>query len=301
METVNLTISGMHCASCARLIEKSIKKINGVSKINVNFAAEKAFIVFDEKIVGKDVFIRAIAKAGYSAAEEDKEKDSKKKEAAVSTVFRKFIFSFAISLPMLYFMLFDFFDQLPGKSQLFPYIGIISLLLTLPIQFVIGAGFYKGMWSGIKMKTFNMDSLIAIGTSTAFIYSLVNMAVYFSKTGSLIGINGSKVPDLYFETAAFLITFVLLGKWLEARTKSRASDAIKKLMGLQPKTARVIRMNQAQDIPISEVVQGDTVLARPGEKIPTDGKITKGSSFVDESMITGESMPVGKNVGDNVT
>ena len=134
-----------------------------------------------------------------------------------------------------------------------PFMGIISLILVTPIQFVIGAGFYKGMWSSLRMKTFNMDSLIAIGTSTAYIYSLVNFINYVVANGTVLGVGG-KIPELYFETAAFLITFVILGKWLEIKTKGRTGDAIKKLMGLQAKTARIIRQGTSIDIPISEVI-----------------------------------------------
>jgi len=145
-----------------------------------------------------------------------------------------------------------------------------------------------------------MDSLIAIGTSTAYIYSLVLFLNYVIGNGSLIGLNNEKIPDLYFETAAFLITFVILGKWLEAKTKGRTSESIKKLMGLQPKTARIIKNNITVDVPIEQVLIGDIIVVRPGEKIPVDGEIIKGHSSVDESMITGESIPVEKNIGDNV-
>ncbi len=145
-----------------------------------------------------------------------------------------------------------------------------------------------------------MDSLIAIGTSTAYLYSLAYFLIYVANNGSLIGLEGMKIPQLYFETAAFLITFVILGKWLEARAKNKTSDAIKKLMGLQAKTARVIRDGVTSDIPVDEVVKGDIVMVRPGEKVPVDGKIIKGMSAVDESMITGESLPVEKQIGDTV-
>src|SRR3990167_5216053 len=132
---------------------------------------------------------------------------------------------------MLYFMLLDFLKNAPGAELISPYIGVFSLLLTMPIQFIIGAGFYKGMWSSLRMKTFNMDSLIAIGTSTAFFYSLGQFINYIISKGSVIGVNGEKIPELYFETTAFLITFVILGKWLEAKAKGRTSEAIKKLIG----------------------------------------------------------------------
>jgi Cu+-exporting ATPase len=201
---------------------------------------------------------------------------------------------------MIYFMLFDFFSWIPGRAVLLPFVGIISLILTTPVQFIIGRGFYKGAWAALRMKTFNMDSLIAIGTSVAYFYSLVNYAVYYLDTKSLIGIGGEKIPELYFETAAFLITFVILGKWLEAQAKGRTSDAIKKLMGLQAKTARVLRNGQTLDVSIDQVIQNDIIMVRPGEKVPVDGVIVKGSSAVDESMITGESIPVEKQVNDTV-
>jgi P-type Cu+ transporter len=302
IKRINLSLFGMHCASCASLIELSLKGVSGVKQANVNFAAEKAMVVFDEDNVQIDSLIEAVAQAGYRAEEvnpKDTEYERRKREKEISHYFNKFVFSFLLSIPMLYFMLLDFFE-IPGKASFLPYIGVYSLLFTLPIQFIIGAGFYKGMWSALKMKTFNMDSLIAIGTSTAFFYSLINFILYFAQTGSFIGLNGQKIPELYFETAAFLITFVILGKWLEIRTKGKTSDAIKKLMGLQAKTARVIRSGVTSDISVEEVIHGDIVIVRPGEKIPVDGKIVRGSSAVDESMITGESIPAEKNAGDMV-
>lgn len=300
-QRLNLSLFGMHCSSCANIIERSLKKVPGVKQANVNFAAEKASVIFDESQANSKDLIAAVGKAGYKAElidAKDADYERRKRETEINSYYKKFWWSFSLSLPMLYFMLLDFF-AIPGKAAVLPFVGIISLIFTLPIQFIIGAGFYKGMWSSLKMKTFNMDSLIAIGTSTAFLYSLVNYILYITKTGSLIGLSG-KIPELYFETAAFLITFVILGKWLEIRTKGKTGDAIKKLMGLQAKTARVIRNGKTQDIQIDEVVHGDIVIVRPGEKIPVDGKITKGSSAVDESMITGESIPVEKKVGDNV-
>jgi P-type Cu+ transporter len=300
---VSLSLFGMHCASCAAIIERSLKKTSGVIQANVNFGAEKAAVVFDDKKTDVKTLLSIISMAGYRGEEidaKDSEYEAKKREKEISNYFSKFIFSLVLSLPMFYFMLLDFIKNLPGATSLAPYIGVFSLLLTLPIQFIVGAGYYKGGWSALKMKTFNMDSLIAIGTSTAFFYSLVNFVNYAIENNSLIGLGGAKIPDLYFETAAFLITFVTLGKWLEMRTKGKTSDAIKKLMGLQAKTARVIRSGATADVPIDEVVHGDIVIVRPGEKIPVDGKIVKGSSAVDESMLTGESLPVEKQIGDMV-
>ncbi|MFA6171412.1 MAG: heavy metal translocating P-type ATPase [Patescibacteria group bacterium] len=297
---LKLNISGMHCASCAAIIERSVKKLPGVKNASVNLASEKATVIYEEDEIKTGAIIKVIEKAGYGAIAGLSEKDeAKRKEKELKTQTNKFLISLILSLPLVYFMLNGFFPTLPGRA-LIPYHGLISLLLTIPIQFYIGLGFYKGAWSSLKMKTFNMDSLIAIGTSTAFFYSLANLLIYASRTGSIIGQNGEMVPDLYFETAAFLITFVVLGKLLEARTKGRTSDAIKKLMGLRAKTARVVRGNQTMDLAIDEVKKGDIIIVRPGEAIPIDGQIVKGASSIDESMLTGESIPVEKSLGDNV-
>lgn len=304
-QTQRYAIHGMHCASCASLVELSIKKIPGVKEARVNYANEKAQVIADGSLKSEAV-IEAVKKAGYHAQELGD--DLKQIEAQSAhhhhheekNQLRKFALSLVLSLPMAYFMVFDFVPNFFGAKVLLPYVGLISLVLTTPIQFIIGQSFYKGMWSALRMKTFNMDSLIAIGTSVAYFYSLVNFIYYFWQTGSLIGLNGAKIPELYFETAAFLITFVILGKLLEAKAKSQTSGAIKKLMGLQAKTARVVRGNQTLDIPIEEVKIGEVILVRPGEKIPVDGRVSQGASTVDESMLTGESLPVAKKIGDGV-
>jgi len=302
-EKISLKIEGMDCASCANLIEHSLRGTTGVTTANVNFATEKANIVYDQQITDPQKLIKTIKDTGYGADlanTGDPEEEKKQREKEIKKYWKRFWWSFGLSLPMLYFMLLDFFVFLPGRTFILPFIGIVSLILTIPVQFIIGIGFYRGMWSGLKMKTFNMDSLIAIGTSTAFIYSIWQFINYLIKTGSLVGINGEKIPELYFETSAFLITFVVLGKLLEAKTKGKTSEAIKKLIGLQPKTAHIIKEDAVIEIPIEQVMVGDTVLVRPGEKIPVDGKISKGQSSVDESMITGESIPVEKTVGSTV-
>ena len=300
---IQLSISGMHCTSCANIIEKGLTRISGVSEAHVNFAAEKATVMYNEREVSPEQLVTAVKKTGYIANVYDASDtgyDARKREHEIQSQKRKFFISLMLSLPMVYFMLFDFISWIPGKLFLMPYIGVISFILATPVQLVIGAGFYKGMWSALRMRTFNMDSLIAIGTSVAFIYSVINFITYVIRNNSTIGLNGEKIPDLYFETAAFLITFVVLGKLLEAIAKGRTSDAIKKLMGLQAKTARVIRSGVTQDISIDDVVQEDTIIVRPGENIPVDGVVIKGSSSVDESMISGESIPVEKQANDTV-
>ena len=299
----NFHLYGMHCASCAGLIERKIKKLPGIKEARVNYGAEKARVVFDSALVNEDRIKAAVKDAGYRAEvaeQKDPDFDRKKREQEIASYRKKFFIGLAFSVPLLYFMLLDFMSFLPFREQILPRMGFISLILALPVQFILGAGFYKGAWSSLKMKTFNMDSLIAIGTSTAIFYSLFEFIRYVVTAGSVWAPMGAKIPDLYFEVSVFLITFVLMGKWLEARAKGKTSDAIKKLMGLQAKTARVKRGEALVDIPVDQVVHDDIIVVRPGEKVPVDGIVVMGSSSVDESMLTGESIPVEKKEGDTV-
>jgi len=299
-EKVKLSIHGMHCASCAGVIEKSLKKTPGVTAVNVSFANEKAVVDYDGD--GHEALFEAVKRAGYSATMQDDASmhDHMHHGGSDESYKSKFLIGLVLSLPMLYFMIIDFVKWLPGGEAPMPYMGIISLILSTVVQFYLGAGFYKGAWSSLKMKSFNMDSLIAIGTSAAYFYSLAFYLIYAIQNKTLIGLGGEKIPELYFETAAFLITFVLLGKWLESRAKSKSSEAIRKLMSLQVKSAHVVIDGDIIDKPIEDIKHGDILLVRPGETVPLDGKITKGESNVDESMVTGESMPVHKVKGSQV-
>jgi Cu+-exporting ATPase len=178
----------------------------------VNFAAEKATVQYDTSKISSDQLIQAVKKTGYTASlvdVNDIQFEARKRKEELQQTFIKFIVSLTLSIPMIYFMLFDFFSWIPGRAYLLPFVGVISFILTTPIQFIVGGGFYKGAWSALRMKTFNMDSLIAIGTSVAYFYSVVNLLNYFLTKGSFIGQGGMKIPELYFETAAFLITFVI--------------------------------------------------------------------------------------------
>ena len=302
MVNTKLSIDGMHCSSCAVVIQKELKKINGVDNASVNYANEKATITHDPNLADTKALIAAVKKAGYSADVIDNQSphDHMKHGGSGAEYKRKFLISLALTLPLVYFMALDFLPWLPGADVLMPYVGIISLVVTSIIQFYLGAGFYKGMWSGLKIRTFNMDSLVAIGTSAAYFYSLAFYVQYVVQNSSLVGVNGEKIPELYFETAAFLITFVLLGKWLEARAKNKSNEAIHKLMSLQVKSAHVIINGEVIEKPIEQIQHNDILLVRPGETVPLDGIITKGSSNIDESMVTGESLPVSKQVGDSV-
>lgn len=301
-QITNLDISGMHCSSCAALIEKSLKKVEGITAVNVNLASEKARVVYDPLRVKTEDLIKGVEKAGYGATlqGENQENQKEKRVKEINYWFKKFLMGLVLSSPMMWFMFYDFTEVLPFKTIVLPYVGIISLILTIPVLFYAGANFYAGFWAALKMKTSSMDSLIAIGTGTAFVYSLYEFASYWAQTGSIIGINGTKVPNLYFEVAALLVTFVALGKYLEARAKGKTSEAIEKLMGLAPKTARVLRNGEQLDMAVEQVVVGDVIIIRPGERIAVDGQITKGYSAIDESILTGESLPVEKQVGSKV-
>lgn len=298
----NLTITGMHCASCSALITRKLKKTPGVEEANVNYAANKASIRYDATQINEEGLIAAIKSTGYGAEARHEhghhgvEMDKKRREHEIAHYRKKFFIGFVLSVPMMYFMFGTFAPGLPFIKTVMPYAGIASLILATPVQFWLGANFYKGFWSSLKIATFNMDSLIVIGTSTAYVYSIFNFILHIYTEQTVIG----GMHDLYFEVSALLITFVLLGKWLEARAKGSTSEAIQKLMGLQAKTARVLRHGEVMNIPIEEVNVGDIVIVRPGEKIPVDGIVTKGLTSIDESMLTGESIPVEKKEGDHV-
>jgi len=297
-----LSISGMHCASCSALITRKLKKTAGVEDANVNLAANKAHIRFDPSVVHEPDLVAAVKAAGYGAEVRDEhshhgvELDRTQQEREIREYRNRFLWALVLSLPMLGFMVLSFLPHSPLHTALMPSMGIVSLILATPVEFWLGRGYFKGFWSSLRMFTFGMDSLVAIGTLTAYLYSVYSLIAYALRTGTVFG----EIPDLYFEVAALLITFVLLGKWMEARAKGRTSEAIQKLMGLQAKTARVLRNGQSIDVPIEEVIVGDIILVRPGEKVPVDGTVLKGLTSIDESMLTGESIPVEKNPGDRV-
>lgn len=297
-------ISWMHCTSCSGLIEKSLGQVNGVIEANVNFASEKARIKYNPESTDIASLKKAIEDAGYEASlvplsggnngEHSKRKNELKR-------WRTRVISAAIlSLPMAFFMIFDFVRIPKYEVFIMPYMAIASLLLATPVLFIIGHEYFSGAWSALKMRTANMYSLIAIGTLTAYLYSLYSYVIYFIETGSLIGVNGMKIPGIYFEVAAFLVMFVSFGKYLEAKAKGKTSEAIERLMDMAPKTARVKRNGSVVDISVEQVQGNDIVIVRPGDQIPVDGVILEGHSSIDESMLTGESMPVEKSIGSKV-
>ena len=280
MKKVKLKISGMHCASCVTTISRRLNKTGGVQKASVNLANEKAYIEYDEQKVDIPQLIEIVKGSGFDArVSTDADKKSEEVEKARMEKNSKIMLIFSIILAVPAFLLGMVFMD-------FPYRTYILFLLATPIQFIAGARFYKGAWASAKNHTTNMDTLIVIGTTAAYFYSVVQML-------------SDPNAEQYFETSAVLITFVLVGKYLEDRAKGKTSAAIQKLMELGSKTALVERDGEIIELPIEEVVVGDIITVKPGQKIPVDGKIISGGSTVDESMITGESMPVKKNVGDN--
>ncbi|GAB4287318.1 MAG: copper-exporting P-type ATPase CopA [Coriobacteriia bacterium] len=308
--TVRLGILGMTCSSCQAVVEKTLSRIEGVRSAAVNLANETATAQIDPTVVGVDDLIGAVRAAGYDAVvkadavpgSEPRDAQRAAQEKAEKRTLVRFWSSVALSVPLFFIaMVPPFMMTVPeavaswlsatlgGTFDAMPVHKWMMFALTTPVQFVIGWQFYRGAWHAIKRRAGNMDTLIAVGTSAAYFYSLAATFVpAFSE------------EPVFYETSALLITFVLLGKLLEARAKGRTSDAIKKLMGLAAKTARVVRGGEEMDVPVEQVVAGDLVVVRPGEKIPVDGIVMEGASAVDESMLTGESIPVEKVPGDEV-
>lgn len=288
-EKVELKITGMTCAACSTRVEKALNRMPGIYSASVNLAAEKSAIEFNPSDISVTDIKAKIGALGYSAhnitnaAEADKEK--KLRQAEISHQKFRLIIATIFTIPLLLAMTLHVMGAMGPVAHLLlnPY---LQWGLATPVQFIAGWQFYRGAYLALKNGSANMDVLVALGTSAAYFYSIANV---FQNSS-----------ELYFETSAILITLIILGKLLEANAKGRTSEAIKALMGLQAKTARVIRDGQETDIPVEDVLVGDIIVVRPGEKIPVDGLITEGNSTVDESMLTGESMPVDKKINDEV-
>ncbi|MUL37150.1 heavy metal translocating P-type ATPase [Gloeocapsopsis dulcis] len=302
MEDTTLKLRGMSCASCANNIEEAIRSVPGVEACSVNFGAEQATVQYNPRQTNLEGIQQAIEEAGYSAyslqeqemitGETDAEQAARQAESR--KLKRRLIFGGVITTILV-------IGGLPMMTGVhMPWIPawlhnpVLQLVLTAPIQFWSGESFYEGAWKAFKRHTATMDTLVALGTSAAFFYSL--FPTFFPE----FFLNQGLSPDVYYEISAVVITLILLGRLLENRAKGQTSEAIRKLMGLQAKTARVIRNGQEIDIPIAEVELGDVILVRPGEKIPVDGEIVDGLSTIDEAMVTGESVPVQKQPGDEV-
>ncbi|WP_300742240.1 cation-translocating P-type ATPase [uncultured Brachyspira sp.] len=295
---MTLKIGGMHCAACSRAVERALKKTEGIEDANVNIATEKAVFNYDEKKLKYDDIVNVVVKAGYQVL--GKEEDPavvKAREIKEQKI--RLIVSAIFSIPLFYISMAPMvsFIKFPIPSFLVHHINpqvfsIVAIFLCVPVM-ISGYKFYTLGFPALFRGSPNMDSLVAIGTTAAFSYSIYSTVLAF------MGLNPYG-ENLYYESAAVIITLVQFGKYLEARSKGKTGEAIKKLMGLQPKTATIIKDGEEKEIKIADVKVDDIVLVRPGEKIPVDGEIIEGYSSVDESMLTGESIPVEKSVGDKV-
>jgi Cu+-exporting ATPase len=283
MKKTTLDITGMHCASCSTLINRALSKTEGVKAANVNLTTNKATVEYDETRTDAGKLIEVVKSKGYGASElvggADHDKEAKQRADEIRGYRRRLIVSLLFSVPVFVIAMFL------GMAEI-PYKNLIMLVLTIPVQFIIAFPLYKSAIAALKGRSANMDTLIVLGTSAAFIYSVYNMIAGMGQT--------------YFESSAVIITFVILGRFLEARAKGRTSEAIKRLIGLKPKTATVIRNGRELQIKVDDVIVGDKVVVKPGEKIPVDGVVAEGYSSVDESMVTGESIPREKRVGESV-
>jgi Cu+-exporting ATPase len=282
---VTLGLIGMTCTTCADTIEETLNSVEGVISASVNFAAEKALIRYNPEVVTVARLKKAVANTGYQAvfteaSVEDSEKEAREREACKL----RFLvtFSFALAIPTFILSFVAPFEVARNNH-------LLLLALASPVQLFVGWQFYVGTYKALRNHRANMDTLIAIGTSAAYIYSLLVIIRPSVFTG-----------DVYFDTAALIISVILLGRYLEARAKGRTSEAIKTLIGLQARTANIILDDKEVEVPVEEVEVGHIVVVRPGEKMPVDGVVIEGASAVDESMLTGESMPVEKNIGDKV-
>ncbi|MEC0242455.1 heavy metal translocating P-type ATPase [Paenibacillus dokdonensis] len=291
-----LDITGMTCAACANRIEKGLSKLQGVSNASVNFALETATVEFIPGEVSVADMQNKVKQLGYNAVTAEEKEDLKdSRDQGIKRQKRKLLISAILSFPLLWAMVAHFsFTSWIYLPDLFmnPW---FQLILATPVQFYIGKPFYVGAYKALRNGSANMDVLVSLGTSAAYVYSLYLTVDWYAKGGGM-----HHGPSMYYETSAILITLVIMGKLFESLAKGRTSEAIKSLMGLQAKSARVIREGQELTLPVEEVIAGDIVMIRPGEKVPVDGDVLEGVSAIDESMLTGESLPVEKKAGDTV-
>ncbi|MDQ0060997.1 Cu+-exporting ATPase [Paenibacillus harenae] len=295
-EAVDFQIEGMTCAACANRIEKGLNKLPGVTNATVNFAMETARVEYSPSEISIADMQNKVQQLGYKAnTKQENENKGDHRQKEIRHQKRILLLSAILSLPLLWSMVGHFsFTSWIYTPDLFmnPW---FQLILAAPVQFYVGRQFYVGAYKALRNGSANMDVLVSLGTSAAFFYSL-----YLTIDWLFKGASAHHGPSLYYETSAVLITLVIMGKLFESLAKGRTSEAIKSLMGLQAKTALVIREGQELTIPVDEVLAGDNVIVKPGEKIPVDGEVVEGTSSVDESMLTGESIPVEKKSGDAV-
>ncbi len=292
MKKISFHVSGMHCASCAVSVQKKLQKTPGVVTANVNYANEQAMVEYDPDSCDEKELEKVVEGVGYTAVMGEAGEDAAEREQkrVLGELKRKLWVAGVLTVVLL------MGAMIPGTILRLAWLQNewVAWLLATPVQFWVGFAYYQSAWSGLKNRAANMDTLIALGTSVAYFFSVV--VVLFGANFERMGLR----VDVYFEVAATIITLILLGKFLEIRAKGQTSEAIKQLMKLAAKTARVIRDGKEIELPIEEIVVGDKIVVKPGEKIPVDGVMVEGASSVDESMVTGESVPVEKAKGDKV-
>ena len=295
-ETISIKVLGMDSPHCAMIVEGALKKLAGIKNTDIDFSNQRAKVIFNPKMVTVNDVFRVIVDAGYKPIEEEGEaekildKEKVEREKQVKTLKRKLIIGGILSFFIFLGSFPEWFSFMPAFLNSY----WALFVLTTPVQFWVGWQFYSGLKLLVKYRTADMNTLIAIGTLAAYFYSTaVTIFPNFF-------IKGGVAPEIYFDTSAIIIVLILLGKYFEVLMKGRASEAIKKLIGLQPKTAKVLKDEGEVEMPISDVQVGDLIVVRPGEKVPVDGKITEGDSEIDESMVTGESMPVHKTANSLV-
>ena len=288
-ESVELTISGMTCAACSNRIEKVLNKIDGVINANVNLTTEQATVEYYRGVVNSDDFISKIQNLGYDAKVKEGQNQYSNKDKRLKKQLTKLVIAAILSIPLLATMLVHLFHMPLPSMFMNPW---FQFILATPVQFIIGWQFYKGAYKNLKNGSANMDVLVALGTSAAYFYSIYEMFKWLNHT--------TQMPHLYFETSAVLITLILFGKYLETKAKTQTTNALGELLSLQAKEARVIKDNKEMMVPVKDVQVNDNILIKPGEKIPVDGVILKGTTSIDESMLTGESIPVDKQINDKV-
>jgi Cu+-exporting ATPase len=295
LKRFDFQVTGMSCASCAANVERALKHVDGVRAANVNLATSRATVMFDPRQVDAGRLVQAVRDAGYEVPDptggpEKRGGQASRAEEEYRTLKTSVIWGGALALVVFLGSMRHWFPWVPGVLQN----SYVLWALATPVQFVLGRRFYKGAWGALRHRSADMNTLVAVGTTAAYGFSAAVTAVPSLLSSAAIE------PQVYFDTSAVIIVLILFGRMLEARAKGRTSDAIRKLMSLRPRTARILDASGEREVPVEEVRVGDVLVVRPGEQLPVDGTILEGRSSIDESMITGESLPADKGPGDSV-
>ncbi|TFG54463.1 MAG: heavy metal translocating P-type ATPase, partial [Candidatus Aminicenantes bacterium] len=295
LKRFDFQVTGMSCASCAANVERALKHVDGVRAANVNLATSRATVMFDPRQVESGRLVQAVRDAGYEVPDptggpERRGGQAPGAEEEYRTLKTSVIWGGAVALVVFLGSMRHWFPWVPGVLQN----SYVLWALATPVQFVLGRRFYKGAWGALRHRSADMNTLVAVGTTAAYGFSAAVTAVPGLLSSAAVE------PQVYFDTSAVIIVLILFGRMLEARAKGRTSDAIRKLMSLRPRTARILDAAGEREVPVEEVRVGDVLVVRPGEQLPVDGTVLEGRSSIDESMITGESLPADKGPGDSV-